>query len=232
MRCRCSGECRSWSRTGWSSPLVGKGHSCYASTPLTRRTYSPVLVLTLRSWVQTAPWAKAGSALNRPPSRDLGSSPGLRQHSPSTQRKAPSRSLYSNSIIRWPVANAAGHRSISGGTLSHRNAALTPRHRLRVARLVVEEGWPISEVAARFQVSWPTVKRWVDRRADPPIRTRPPWLARARGRQEAREHPRRWGLAIRRATSRIEESCRHSRQAEEQVAQPQARVCVRAHNHG
>ena len=47
--------------------------------------------------------------------------------------------------------------------MSHRNAALTPRHRLRVARLVVEEGWPISEVAARFQVSWPTVKRWVDR---------------------------------------------------------------------
>lgn len=24
-------------------------------------------------------------------------------------------------------------------------------------------GWPISEVAARLQVSWPTVKRWVDR---------------------------------------------------------------------
>ena len=45
----------------------------------------------------------------------------------------------------------------------HKNAALTPRHRLKVARLVVEAGWPISEVAARFQVSWPTVKRWVDR---------------------------------------------------------------------
>ncbi|MBP1159760.1 transposase-like protein [Rhodococcus sp. PvR099] len=47
--------------------------------------------------------------------------------------------------------------------MTHPNAALTPRHRLKVARLVVEEGWPISEVAARFQVSWPTVKRWVDR---------------------------------------------------------------------
>ena len=45
----------------------------------------------------------------------------------------------------------------------HANAALTPRHRLKVARLVVEAGWPISEVAARFQVSWPTVRRWVDR---------------------------------------------------------------------
>ena len=42
--------------------------------------------------------------------------------------------------------------------MSHANAALTPRHRLIVARLVVEDGWPISEVAARFQVSWPTVK--------------------------------------------------------------------------
>jgi transposase InsO family protein len=34
---------------------------------------------------------------------------------------------------------------------------------LIVARLVVEDGYPISEVAARFQCSWPTVKRWVDR---------------------------------------------------------------------
>lgn len=47
--------------------------------------------------------------------------------------------------------------------MSHPNATLTPRHRLKVARLVVDDGWPISEVAARFQVSWPTVKRWVDR---------------------------------------------------------------------
>ncbi|WP_087130356.1 IS481 family transposase [Microbacterium esteraromaticum] len=47
--------------------------------------------------------------------------------------------------------------------MSHSNAALTPRHRMKVARLVVDEGWPISEVAARFQVSWPTVKRWANR---------------------------------------------------------------------
>lgn len=47
--------------------------------------------------------------------------------------------------------------------MSHANAALTPRHRLIVGRLVVDDGWPISEVAARFQVSWPTVKRWADR---------------------------------------------------------------------
>ena len=32
-----------------------------------------------------------------------------------------------------------------------------------MAELVVKHGFPISEVAARFQCSWPTVKRWVDR---------------------------------------------------------------------
>jgi transposase InsO family protein len=36
---------------------------------------------------------------------------------------------------------------------------------LKVAELVVDQGHPISEVAARFQVSWPTVKRWADRYA-------------------------------------------------------------------
>ena len=52
---------------------------------------------------------------------------------------------------------------MTGPPRLHANAALTPRHRMIVARLVVDDGWPISEVAARFQVSWPTVKRWVDR---------------------------------------------------------------------
>ena len=57
--------------------------------------------------------------------------------------------------------------------MSHANAALTPRHRFKVARLVVDEGWPISEVAARFQVTWPTVKRWADRyRAGEPMHDR------------------------------------------------------------
>ena len=49
--------------------------------------------------------------------------------------------------------------------MSHANAALTPRARLRVARLVVDQQVPIAEVAARFQCSWPTVKRWADRYA-------------------------------------------------------------------
>ncbi|WP_409484950.1 IS481 family transposase [Arsenicicoccus dermatophilus] len=49
--------------------------------------------------------------------------------------------------------------------MTHANAALTPRHRVKVARLVVDDGYSISEVAACSQVSWPTVKRWVDRYA-------------------------------------------------------------------
>lgn len=47
--------------------------------------------------------------------------------------------------------------------MSHANAALTPRARLKVARLVIEHHVPISEVAARFQCSWATVKRWAQR---------------------------------------------------------------------
>jgi transposase InsO family protein len=49
--------------------------------------------------------------------------------------------------------------------VSHANAALTPRSRLRVAQLVIDQKVPISEVAARFQCSWPTVKRWAERYA-------------------------------------------------------------------
>ncbi|GAA1844643.1 IS481 family transposase [Pseudonocardia ailaonensis] len=47
----------------------------------------------------------------------------------------------------------------------HANAALTPRARLRLARLIVDEQWPVSTAAARFQVSWRTAKRWADRYA-------------------------------------------------------------------
>jgi transposase InsO family protein len=34
---------------------------------------------------------------------------------------------------------------------------------LRLARLIVEDGWPIARAAERFQVAWPTAKRWADR---------------------------------------------------------------------
>jgi len=37
--------------------------------------------------------------------------------------------------------------------MTHANAPLTPEGRRRLARLVVEEGWPVRRVAERFQVS-------------------------------------------------------------------------------
>jgi transposase InsO family protein len=40
---------------------------------------------------------------------------------------------------------------------------LTPRARLKLARLIVDHGWPIARAAERFDVSWPTAKRWADR---------------------------------------------------------------------
>ena len=45
----------------------------------------------------------------------------------------------------------------------HANAALTPRARLRLAQLIVDHHWPVARAAERFQVSWPTAKRWADR---------------------------------------------------------------------
>ena len=47
----------------------------------------------------------------------------------------------------------------------HRNAALTPRARLRLGRLIVDDGWPVAQAARRFEVSWRTAKRWADRYA-------------------------------------------------------------------
>jgi transposase InsO family protein len=34
---------------------------------------------------------------------------------------------------------------------------------LRLARLVVDEGWSVARAAERYDVSWPTAKRWADR---------------------------------------------------------------------
>jgi transposase len=74
--------------------------------------------------------------------------------------------------------------------MSHPNAALTPKHRLIVARLVVDDGSPISEVATRFQVSWPTVKRWVDRYLAVESMDSPARRARARRRTRTARRPR------------------------------------------
>ncbi|QLH21392.1 IS481 family transposase [Streptomyces sp. Rer75] len=45
----------------------------------------------------------------------------------------------------------------------HRNAPLTPTGRLRLARCVVEDGWPLRRAAERFQVSHTTAARWAGR---------------------------------------------------------------------
>jgi transposase InsO family protein len=47
--------------------------------------------------------------------------------------------------------------------VSHANAALTPRQRLRLARQVVDEGWSVSAAADYFRVSYPTAAKWARR---------------------------------------------------------------------
>ena len=47
--------------------------------------------------------------------------------------------------------------------VSHANAALTPRARLRLARLIVDHGWPPARAAERYDVSWKTAVKWADR---------------------------------------------------------------------
>lgn len=47
--------------------------------------------------------------------------------------------------------------------MSHANAALTPRARLRLARLIVEDGWLPSAAAKMFMVSPVTARKWAAR---------------------------------------------------------------------
>ena len=49
---------------------------------------------------------------------------------------------------------------------THANAALTPRARLRLARLIVEHGWTPARAAERYDVSWRTANKWADRYRD------------------------------------------------------------------
>ena len=48
---------------------------------------------------------------------------------------------------------------------THANAALTPRARLRLARLIVDHGWPVARAAERYDVSWKTAHKWAARYA-------------------------------------------------------------------
>lgn len=45
----------------------------------------------------------------------------------------------------------------------HANAALAPAQRLRLARLVVEDGWTVAHAARFFGVAWTTADRWSSR---------------------------------------------------------------------
>ena len=47
--------------------------------------------------------------------------------------------------------------------MSHANAALTPRARLRLAQLVVDRGWTHTAAAKMFMVAPRTAKKWADR---------------------------------------------------------------------
>ncbi|GGN24020.1 IS481 family transposase [Lentzea pudingi] len=47
--------------------------------------------------------------------------------------------------------------------MSHPNAALTPRARLRLARLIVEQNWRPAEAAKTFMVAVKTARKWAER---------------------------------------------------------------------
>jgi transposase InsO family protein len=47
--------------------------------------------------------------------------------------------------------------------VSHANAALTPRARLRLAKLIVDEKWPVAVAARMFMTSPPTARKWAAR---------------------------------------------------------------------
>ena len=54
--------------------------------------------------------------------------------------------------------------------MTHANAPLTPVGRLRLARLVVDDGWPVRRAAERFQCSPATAAKWAARyRAGQPM---------------------------------------------------------------
>lgn len=50
--------------------------------------------------------------------------------------------------------------------MSHANAVLAPAGRLRLARLIVDEGWPLRRAAERFGVGVTTAARWACRYRD------------------------------------------------------------------
>ena len=84
--------------------------------------------------------------------------------------------------------------------MSHANAALTPKARLRLAKLIVEDGWKPSAAAKMFMVSTVTARKWAARfRAEGPAgmadrSSRPQLAARTRRSRaaQAADHELRW----------------------------------------
>ena len=90
--------------------------------------------------------------------------------------------------------------------MSHANAILTPKGRLRLARCVVDDGWPLRRAAERFQVSVTTAARWAARyrdhggqgmadRSSRPVRSPQRTSVRRERRIIAVRVNRRWGPA-------------------------------------
>jgi hypothetical protein len=50
--------------------------------------------------------------------------------------------------------------------MANANGALTPEHRLRLARRPSRTVWPLSRPADFFNVSWRTAAKWVQRYRD------------------------------------------------------------------
>jgi transposase InsO family protein len=71
--------------------------------------------------------------------------------------------------VEWSCLRTGSNQEVFVSHATHANAALTPRARLRLARLIVEQGWSIPRAAERYDVSWRTAKKWADRyRAEGP----------------------------------------------------------------
>ena len=88
--------------------------------------------------------------------------------------------------------------------MTHANAPLTPTGRLRLATLIVDDGWSCARAAERFQVSASTAYKWSRRyRNGESMDDRPSTPARSPNRTPTRtehriiklRHTRRWGPA-------------------------------------
>jgi hypothetical protein len=81
------------------------------------------------------------------------------------------------------------HPSTREVLVVHRNAPLPETGRLRLARCVVEDGWPLRRAAERFPVSHVTAARWA---AGTGCKARRgPWIGRAR-----QDHHGRPGVGV------------------------------------